>query len=201
MGGGWSNLPRRATRILKMTRRQLTWVIATGLVAVLIAGAVDAVRSSEPGSSPSRMVTTERSAARVMTIPVETTPEALPRCTVQNLGVSIEVMGGTATVVVRHVWGRPCQLTHPLPVSLSVTDRVGRRVRLATLAGGEDLQSRVGGDFSPGFEQLIDIPYLAEPTVDEGCDRRGPFTAFVIVGPYSAQRRLSGSEVGCFRGG
>ena len=63
-------------------RRQLTWVIATGLVAVLVAGAVDAVRSSEPGSSPSRMVTTERSAARETTIPVETTPVALPRCTV-----------------------------------------------------------------------------------------------------------------------
>ena len=104
-------------------------------------------------------------------------------------------------MVVRHVWGRPCQLAPPLPVRLSVTDRVGRRVRLATLAGGSVVQSHIGGDFTPGFEQLIDIPYLAEPTVDEGCDRRGPFTAFVIVGPYSAQRRLSGSEVGCFRGG
>ena len=178
-----------------MTRRRLTWVIATGVVAVLIAGAVDAVRSSEPGSGPSRMVTTERSAAREMTTPVETTPEALPRCTVQNIGVSIDVLGGTATVVVRHVWGRACHLA-PLPVRLSVTDRVGRRVRLATVGGGHDLQSRVAGDFSPGFEQLIDIPYLAEPQLTS-CDRRGPFTAFVIIGPYSAQRKLSGSEVGC----
>jgi hypothetical protein len=64
-----------------------------------------------------------------------------------------------------------------------------------------DVQSRVGGDFSPGFEQLIDIPYLAEPQPGESCDRRGPFTAFVIVGPHSAQRKLSGSEVGCFIGG
>ncbi len=49
-----------------------------------------------------------------------------------------------------------------------VTDRVGRRVRLATRCRGLTIvQSRVGGDFSPGFEQLIDIPYLAEPTVDE----------------------------------
>jgi len=183
-----------------MTRRQLTWVIATGLIAVLIAGAVDAVRSSEPGSSPSRMATTERSAAREMTIPVAARPVALPRCTAQNIGVSIDVLGGTAQVVVRHVWGRPCQLAPPLPVRLSVDDRVGRRVRLATLAGGSVVQSHVGGDFSPGFEQLIDIPYLAEPQLTS-CDRRGPFTAFVIVGPYSAQRKLSGSEVGCFRGG
>jgi len=183
-----------------MTRRQLTRVIATGLIAVLIAGAVDAVRSSEPGSSPSPMVTTERSAVREMTIPVATRPVALPRCTVQNIGVSIDVLGGTATVVVRHVGGRPCQLALPLPVRLSVTDRVGRRVRLATVGGGHDLRSRVAGDFSPGFEQLIDIPYLAEPQLTS-CDQRGPFTAFVIVGPYSAQRKLTGSEVGCFRGG
>ena len=65
------------------------------------------------------------------------------------------------------------------------------------LAGVTTLQSRVSGDFSSGFEQLIDIPYFAEPPLT-GCDRRGPFTAFVIVGPYSAQRKLSGSEVGCY---
>jgi hypothetical protein len=109
--------------------------------------------------------------------------------------VSIDVLGGTASVVVRHIWGRACHLA-PLRVRLSVTDRVGRRVRLATVGGGQDLQSRVAGDFAPGFEQLIDIPYLAEPPLTS-CDRRGPFTAFVIVGPYSAQRKLSGSEVGC----
>ena len=103
-------------------------------------------------------------------------------------------------MVVRHVWGRPCHLAPPLRVRLGVSDRVGRRVRLATLDGGSDVQSHVGGDFSPGFEELIDIPYVAKPQVTS-CDRRGPFTAFVIVGPYSAQRKLSGSEVGCFRGG
>jgi hypothetical protein len=146
------------------------------------------------------MATTARSAAGEMTIPVETTPEALPRCTVQNIGVSIDVLGGTAQVVVRHVWGRPCHLAPPLRVRLGVSDRVGRRVRLATLDEGPVVQSRVEGDFSPGFEQFIDIPYLAEPQLTS-CDRRGPFTAFVIVGPYSAQRKLSGSEVGCFRGG
>jgi hypothetical protein len=184
-----------------VTRRQLTWVIAAGVIAVLVAGTVDAVRSEPSGSSPSRVATMERSAAGAMTIPVETTPEGLPRCTVQNIGVSIEVLGGTAQVVVRHAWGRPCHLA-PLPVRLSLTDRVGRRVRMAAVDEAHpDVQSRVGGDFSPGFEQLIDIPYLAEPQPGESCDRRGPFTAFVIVGPHSAQRKLSGSEVGCFIGG
>jgi hypothetical protein len=177
-------------------------VIAAGVIAVVVAGTVDALRSSEPsGSSASRKAVTERSAARAMTAPVETTPEGLPRCTAQNVGVSIDVLGGTASVVVRHVWGRACRLA-PLAVRLSLTDRVGRRVRLAAVDEAHpDVQSRVGGDFSPGFEQLIDIPYLAEPQPGESCNRKGPFTAFVSVGSYSAQRRLSGSEVGCFRGG
>jgi hypothetical protein len=105
-------------------------------------------------------------------------------------------------VVVRHVWGRPCHLAPPLLVRLSLTDRVGRRVRLAAFDEAHPaVQARVGGDFSPGFEQLIDIPYLAEPQPGESCDRKGPFTAFVIVGPHFAQRKLAGSEVGCFIGG
>jgi hypothetical protein len=123
----------------------------------------------------------------------------LPLCTAQNIGVSIDVLGGTAAVVVRHVWGRPCDLA-PLTVRLGVTDLVGRRVRLASLSEGPVLPSHIEGDFAPGFEALIDIPYLAKPQL-MSCASRGPFTAFVIVGPYSAQRKLSGSEVGCFRGG
>jgi hypothetical protein len=183
-----------------MLRTRLSWLVIGGVAAILVAAAVDAIRSSEPSaSSPtSRETATERSAGET-TFAVVATPGGLPRCTVQNIGVSIDVVGGTATVVVRHVGGRPCHLT-PLPVRLSLTNRVGRRVRLAAVDEGPDVQSRVGGDFSPGFEQLIDIPYLAEPQL-ASCDRRGPVSACVIVGPYSAQRKLSGSEVGCFRGG
>jgi hypothetical protein len=182
-----------------MLRTRLSWLVIGGVAVILVAAAVDAIRSSEPSaSSPSRETATERS-ARETTLAVVTTPKSLPRCTAQNIGVSIEVLGGTATIVVRHVWGRPCQLA-PLPVRLSLTNRLGGRVRLATVEDGPDVQSRVGGDFSPGFERLIDIPYLANPQL-ANCNSRGPFTAFVIVGPYSAQRKLSGSEVDCFRGG
>jgi hypothetical protein len=182
-----------------MLRTRLSWLAIGGVMVILLAAAVDAIRSSEPSArSQSRETVRERSAGEP-TLAVPTAPESLPRCTAQNIGVSIDVLGGTATVVVRHVWGRPCHLAS-LPVRLSVTDRVGRRVRLAGLEGDEDVQSRAGGDFAPGFEQLIDVPYLAEPQLSN-CDRPGPFTAFVIVGPHSAQRKLSGSEVGCFRGG
>jgi hypothetical protein len=183
-----------------MTRRPFTWVIAAGVIAVLVAGMIDAVHSSRPsGSAPIQTATAEDSAARETAIPVETTAEGLPLCTAQNIGVSIDVLGGTAAVVVRHVWGRPCDLA-PLTVRLGVTDLVGRRVRLASLSEGPVLPSHIEGDFAPGFEALIDITYLAKPQL-MSCASRGPFTAFVIVGPYSAQRKLSGSEVGCFRGG
>jgi hypothetical protein len=172
-----------------MTQTRLTWVITAGVTAVLVAGTVDAVRSAD---SRSQGGATERSPAQETTFAVSATPEALPRCTFRHIGVSIDVLGGTATVVVRQVWGSPCHLA-PVPIRLSMTDRAGRRVRLATLDEGRE--TRVGGDFAPGFEKLIDIASLPS------CDQRGPFTAFVVVGRYSAQRKLSGREVGCFRGG
>ena len=138
----------------KVLRTRFSWLVTGGVAVILVAAAVDAIRSSEPSASSSiRETTTERPAGL-------TTPESLPRCTAQNIGVSIDVLGGTATIVVRHVWGRPCQLA-PLPVRLSLTNRLGGRVPLATVEDGPDVQSRVGGDFSPGFERLIDIPYLA----------------------------------------
>jgi hypothetical protein len=62
-------------------------------------------------------------------------------------------------VVVRHVWGRPCHLAPPLLVRLSLSDRVGRRVRLAAFDEAHPaVQARVGGDFSPGFEHSSTFP-------------------------------------------
>jgi hypothetical protein len=158
-----------------MLRTRLSWLVIGGVAVILVAAAAVAIRSSEPSAlSPNRVAATERSAGEA-TLAGVTTPESLPRCTVQNLALSIDILGGTATVALRHVWGRPYHLD-PLPVHLSVTDRVGKRVRLAAVGGGPDVQSRVGDDFSPGFERLIDIPYLADPPLTN-CNSRGPFTA------------------------
>ena len=141
-----------------MDRRQLTWVIAVGVIAVLVAGMIDAVHSSRPlGSAPIETATTEESAARGTAIPVQTTAEALPRCTAQNIGVSIDVLGGTASVVMRHVWGRACHLAS-LRVRLSVTDRVGRRVRLATLEGGQNFQLAPGAISHPASSSSSTFP-------------------------------------------
>lgn len=80
----------------------------------------------------------------------------LPRCTAQQIAVAIEVLAGSATIVVRHNWGKPCHLAR-LPIDLAVWDRTGRRVRL--VRSGVP-QSGIAGDFSPRFERLIDITYV-----------------------------------------
>jgi hypothetical protein len=105
-----------------------------------------------------------------------------------QLALAIDVLGGSATIVLRHVWGSACRLPR-VPIGLTVKDRKGKPVDLP------ESTSAIKGDFPPGFERLVNITYLPH------CDQRGPFVAFVNVGPYSARRRLSRSEVGCFTGG
>ena len=118
---------------------------------------------------------------------VEVPPVEPPRCTAQQIAVAIEVLGGSASIVVRHVWGKPCHLAR-LPIDLAVWDRSGRRVRLVRSGVA---QSGIAGDFSPRFERLIDITYVRD------CDYRGPFLAVVNVGPYGARATLSAKEIHC----
>jgi hypothetical protein len=164
-------------------RRRVTWVIVGVLAVVVAVAAVDAMRSPEsPGLRGTEKATTGEAVSS----------EPLPRCAAQQIAVSIEAPGGSATIVVRHAWGKSCHLAR-LPIDLTVRDRAGRRVRL--LAADEP--SGVAGDFSPGFERLINITYRP----GHYCNRPGPFVASVNVGPYFARRTLSASEIDCFRGG
>jgi putative effector of murein hydrolase len=71
-----------------MIRTRITWLIAGGVVALLVVAGIDALRSSD-------------SEATASTRPASTTtPEAadlsLPRCTRQQITVSIEIRGGIA---------------------------------------------------------------------------------------------------------
>ena len=119
-------------------------------------------------------------------LPVEKA-RPLPRCTHQQIAVSIEVLAGIATNVVRHVGGGPCHL-RPLRLGLTIRDRAGKRVWQGEIA------SAFGGDFSSGSEQTVHFPI---PNDVPHCQRRDPFLARVTVGRYSARRKLSGSEIGC----
>jgi hypothetical protein len=198
-GRAAEDLPGTSARTLGRTMRtRLTWVVVGALAAIVVAAAVDAFRSpGRPSSSPSEAssvpVSTGGSAfeARDPVAGGETAP--LPRCTAQQIAMAIEVLGGSASIVVRHVWGKPCHLAR-LPIDLAVWDRTGRRVRLAEPRSGVP-QSGIAGDFSPRFERLVNITYLAD------CDQRQPFLAVVNVGPYVARGTLSAKEIGCFRGG
>jgi hypothetical protein len=185
--GSVMNLSGQVRRTLRKMRAWLTRVIVAALVILGIVAAIEAVRSdsrAEPGSMRGDV----RPAQPRSQTGSAVTDEPSPRCTAQQLALAIDVLAGDATIVLRHVWGSSCRLGR-LPVELTVKDRAGRRVRLA------DTEPGVEGDFSPGFERLINITYLPR------CGQRGPFDALVNVGPYTARRTLSGSEVGCFRGG
>jgi len=156
-----------------------TWLTRAIVAAVVGLGVAVLVTGLRPPAPPEDE---PRSAAR-------TTPMPLPRCSSEQLALSIEVLGGSPTAVLRHVMGEPCRLTR-VPVDLRVLDRAGNRVRRSY--GGDQA---VDGKFFPDFERLLGITYL--PT----CEARGPYTAIATVGPYSARGKLSGREVGCFTGG
>jgi hypothetical protein len=164
-----------------MIRTRLTWVIVGAVVALLIAAGVDALRSSDRESSaPTTTASTTTVGRRA--------GSTLPRCTREQVAVSIEIRKGVATIVVRHVGANPCDLRYRR-FRLTIRDRAGNVI-------GQWGGARFGGDFSPGSEQTFSLPAVWH------CDRRGPFLALATVGPYGARRsKLSRSEITCAREG
>jgi hypothetical protein len=173
-------------------RKAVTWMITGGLGTLAILGTVDALRGSPSRSKP----VLRNPYLAPSPAPSAATTDRLPTCNTPQLALAFEILGGSATFVLRHVRGEPCHLPR-LPIHFTVRDRAGRRVRLVN---AESLgQSAVKGDFSPGFEQLINITYLRQCGPE--AIPPGPFLVSVRVGPYVARRTLSGSEIGCFGGG
>jgi hypothetical protein len=193
-GGGGLDLPTRAARTSKVIRTRFTWVVLGGVLALVVAGAVYALRGSGSPGTASETGAGQRRSADAFSVPAKNTTAPLPRCSAEQIVASIDVLGGRATTVVRHARGRACRLAR-LPVHLKMWDRAGNPVRLPTTEGAH-IPSRVGGDFSSGFERLLWIH-----RVFPDCDQRGPFLVVVKVGPYVVRRTLSRDEVACFRGG
>jgi hypothetical protein len=119
--------------------------------------------------------------------------ERLRACRTPQLDLSIQVLGGQATVVVRHVRGDPCRLRR-LPLKLTVRDESGRKLQLRSPEGLESFKQpiTVRGDFSPGFEQLIAIT-SARCTPEVA--RLGHFFASARAGPYVAHRVIAGGDI------
>jgi hypothetical protein len=132
------------------------------------------------------------------TVPVQAAPppERPPSCTSPQLELAIELLGGSASVALRHVRGAPCHLP-PLPMKVTVRDRHGHVVSLVAEQGLGG--SRFRGDFAPGFEQLRNVTFLPHCTPETT-----PHASYLLsaqAGPYYARRRVSGEEIGCFAGG
>ena len=100
------------------------------------------------------------------------TASSLPRCSREQLALSVEALADGNTVVVRHVQGPACQLTS-LPLRVFVTDRQGDREEI-----GLGDEAELGGEFSPGVERIV--PFSV-------CGEGAPFEAEARAGPYSAR--------------
>jgi hypothetical protein len=173
---GGRKLPGKAYAAFTMIGARLTWVVVGAVAALLAVAGVDALRSSGHDTSAST-----------------TTPDAdrrLPRCTAQEIAISIDVLGGQAALVLRDAGGRPCQLPS-FQVRLTVEDRAGHRLS----PEASPHLPPVGGRLSPGIEQTTNFPeYIPD------CHTRGPFLGIATVGPYSARRTVSGRAIGCLSG-
>ena len=201
-------------------RGKATWLITAAVPAVLIVGVVDALRgsssdheSAQAAQAPTVVdlggssLTLESVTAQATTDPVTTTepqgttdtpvdpappPERLPRCTTPQLALAMKVVDGSAMLVLRRVAGEPCHhgQSH---IGLTVLDQSGHKVTLFGHGTGPR-SSTAPADFTPGFVQLMKIPYT------ESCDPAGSYLAVATVGPYEARRTVSGTEITCNHG-
>jgi hypothetical protein len=174
---------------------RLTWVIVGGLVALFLVGLIDSLRSREshifePGGRSGSVFEARDPGLAPSTV-------SLPACTEEQIGVSIEVLGGRAAVVVRHMFGNPCHLARRR-IEVAVNDRTDNPVRVVPGAD-EETDGSVEGDFTPGFQRLLGFNHLANCDLPNG--QRGPFTVKVWVGENYVERRLAGDEIGCWQGG
>jgi hypothetical protein len=160
------------------TRRFATWAIGLGLVGLGVAVTVDALTDRGPSLAMPDGGTVSSPSTNVHTT-------ALPECTRDQLELAIDLVGGTPTVVLRHVRGPSCRLTRTRAV-LTVRDRRGRKVPVV-----EGI-SPFSGDFGPQTETIAGVTYLAR------CNQVGPLTAVVRAGAWSARRGGLPIE-GCIR--
>jgi hypothetical protein len=117
---------------LKMPRTHLSWLVIGGVAVVLIAAAVDALRSWDSETPPAKGgLVQEREQQATEEVPltthVETETAPLERCEVQQYALRVERLGGTPVLALAHVWGSPCR-TPRIPIEVSLFDWKGSPV-------------------------------------------------------------------------
>jgi hypothetical protein len=103
----------------RMLGSRLTWIIVGGLVALLIVGAVDALR----GSPPKREATLYVPLAPNSTAATTTAPA--PRCLTNQLDPRMEPVGSDLALVLAHTEGQPCR-TPRLRIDVTLLDGSGQ---------------------------------------------------------------------------
>lgn len=171
----------------KMIRTPLTWALVGGLVALLVAGAIDVLRSSESPTSESKSTNgLQRPAADRTNRRAETEGVPLPRCTAQQLALKIENLGGDPALALVHVWAGPCR-TPRLPIEVALLDRAGRSVESAISVQPAFSPTTL----SPNAE--LSAPFSAVYL----CGQPKPVRVAAEAGPYPARGRLPRGYVAC----
>jgi hypothetical protein len=164
----------------KMLRNRLSWLVVGGVAVVLLAAAVDALRSSGSKTATSNGALSqvregeERGTGDAApTTGIDTTGASLERCTAQQLGLQAERLGGGPVLALAHVRGSPCR-TPRIRIDISLFDRKGGRVQAYT-----DIQQAFAPtSLSPNVEVIagFQVTYL--------CGGRKPRRFVAEARPY-----------------
>jgi hypothetical protein len=180
-----------------MLRTRLSWLVIGGVAVILVAAAVDALRSSgskTPSTKGGLVRDGEREAQMVEEVPLgavaETETGPLERCTAVQLALRVESLGSTHLLALAHVWGGPCR-TARVPIQASVFYGKGNLADPDKASVGVWPQAFGPTDLSPGIE------VIAEVQMSYLCGTRRPRLLVADARPYVARKWLPRGAVAC----
>ena len=180
-----------------MLRTRLSWLVIGGVAVILVAAAVDALRSSgskAPSAERGLVRDGERGGQTMEDVPLagvtETETGPLERCAPQQLALRVERLGGTHLIALAHVRGGPCR-TARIPIEIRLFYRKGSPVNPNTAGGSVWSQAFAPTNLSPGVEAV------AELHVSYECGERRPGLLVAEARPYVARKWLPRGYVAC----
>jgi hypothetical protein len=170
-----------------MIRIGVTGLLVSAVLVLLLFAGVDALRSWLDGDADQRAVTPTQQ---------QVTRTDFAECEQEQVEAAIEVRGGIATNVVRHVSVTACHLP-AMRLRLTIWDRTGKR------AWHGELPDQFEGNYARSPRMLFTVSeqtvrFLEPNSEIRRCRQRDPFVALARIGPYFARASgLSASEIGC----
>jgi hypothetical protein len=164
-----------------MLGRLPTWLVVAGVVALLVAAAVDVLRPhrSSEVTPQERRGGEEISGEAPLGTVVKRVTSQLGHCRPSQLALRMERLGGDPALALAHVRGLPCRTTR-LPIEVLLFDRQGKRVQ-ATVGIQEA--------FAPTALSL-NVEAIAPFNVVFLCRERRPVRAAAKAGRYFTGGRL-----------